>query len=76
MTMKEQQEIEHFCDARYVRRDECIERKENFDKRFANDDKRIEFMERKFGVVEKILWILVSEAAAALVVMLVGMIVK
>lgn len=76
MTFEEKHEIEEFCDARYVRKDDCTERRENFDKKLAKDDKRIEFMERKFNTVERILWILVSEAAAALVVLLINMIFK
>ena len=76
MTLEDKHELEDFCDARYVRKDDCTERRESFDKKFAKNDKRIEFMERKFNTVERILWILVSEAAAALVVLLINMIFK
>lgn len=76
MNLEDKQEMKEFCDARYVLKDDCTERRENFDKILAKDDKRIEFMERKFNTVERILWILVSEAAAALVVLLINMIIK
>lgn len=76
MNLEDKRELEEFCDARYVRKDDCTERRENFDKKLAKDDKRIEIVERKFNTVERILWILVSEAAAALVVLLINMIFK
>lgn len=74
MTFEEKQELQSFCDERYVRKDDCIERRESFGKKFSKDDKRIEFMERKFNTFERILWILVAESAAALVVLLSNMI--
>ena len=76
MTFEEKQELQSFCDERYVRKDDCTERREIFGKKFAKDDKRIEFMERKFNTVERILWILVTETAAVLVVLLTNMIFK
>ena len=71
MTFEEKQELQSFCDERYVRKDDCVERKEAIDKRFSNDDKRIEIISHDFGTLKKLLWIIasasVTSAAAVLV---------
>ena len=76
MTMEEKQELEDFCNARYVRKDDCIERKEHMEEKLANDDKRIEVIEHDFGVLKRLLWLIAGEGAAALVAMLINLIVK
>lgn len=55
MTFEEKQELQSFFDERYVRKDDCIERKEAIDKRFSNDDKRIEIISHDFGTLKKLL---------------------
>lgn len=76
MTLEEKQELEDFCNARYVRKDDCIERKEHMEKKLANDDKRIEMIAKDVGAFKKFGWILVGEGAAALVALLINLIVK
>lgn len=70
MTLEEKQELESFLDERYVRKNDCIDRKEHIDKRFSNDDKRIEIISHDFGTLKKLLWIIatasVTSAAAVI----------
>jgi hypothetical protein len=70
MSLEEKHELEEFCDARYVRKDDCTERRENFDKKLAKDDKRIEIIAHDFGVLKKLLWLIASACAAEVVVLL------
>ena len=76
MTFEEKQEIQSFCDERYVRKDDCVERKEHVEKKLANDDKRIEIIAKDVGAFKKFGWILVGEGAAALVALLINLIAK
>lgn len=76
MTMEEKQELEDFCNARYVRKDDCIERKEHMEKKLANDDKRIEMIAKDVGAFKRFMWVLVAEGAAALVAMLINIIIQ
>lgn len=76
MTFEEKQELQSFCDERYVRKDDCIERKEAIDKRFSNDDKRIEVIEHDFGVFKRLLWLIAGAVITEVVVLIAGMILK
>lgn len=60
MTNEERKEIEELFDSRYVLKDDCTERKETVDRRFANDDKRIEMIAHDFNTIKKLLWIVAS----------------
>ena len=70
MTNEERKEIEELFDQRYVLKEDCTERKETIDKRFANDDKRIEMIAHDFNTIKKLLWIVatagIGEVAALL----------
>lgn len=70
MTNEERKEIEELFDTRYVLKDDCTERKEAIDKRFANDDKRIEIIAHDFGVLKKLLWLIASAAVVETVALL------
>lgn len=76
MTFEEKQELQSFFDERYVRKDDCVERKEAIDKRFSNDDKRIEVIEHDFGVFKRLLWLIAGAVITEVVVLIAGMILK
>lgn len=76
MNNEERKEIEELFDSRYVRKDDCIERKEAIDKRFSNDDKRIEIISHDFGTLKKLLWIIASASVTSAVAVLIDMILK
>lgn len=76
MTFEEKQELQSFCDERYVRKDDCVERKEHVEKKLANDDKRIEMIAKDVGAFKRFMWVLVAEGAAALIAMLINIIIQ
>ena len=76
LSLEDKQELEDFCNARYVRKDDCVERKEAIDKRFANDDKRIEMIAHDFGVFKRLLWLIATAVTAEVAVLVVDMIIK
>lgn len=76
MTNEERKEIEELFDSRYVLKEDCTERKEAIDKRFANDDKRIEIIAHDFGTLKKLLWIIATASVTSAVTVIVDMILK
>lgn len=76
MTNEERKEIEELFDSRYVLKDDCTERKETIDKRFANDDKRIEMIAHDFNTIKKLLWIVASAGIGEVAALLFSLFVK
>ena len=76
MTNEERKEIEELFDSRYVLKDDCTERKESIDKRFANDDKRIEMIAHDFKTIKKLLWIVASAGIGEVAALLFSLITK
>ena len=76
MTSEERKEIEELFDSRYVLKDDCTERKETIDKRFANDDKRIEMIAHDFNTIKKLLWIVASAGIGEVAALLFSLFVK
>ena len=54
-------------DERYVIQSNCNERQEIVNKKFANDDKRIEMISHDFSVIKKLLWAVASGSIGTLV---------
>jgi hypothetical protein len=76
ISLEEKHELEEFCDARYVRKDDCTERRENFDKKLAKDDKRIEIISHDFGTLKKLLWIIATASVTSAVAVVFDIIMK
>lgn len=74
------QKVEHHMiergDERYVMASECNDRQEKVNKRFANDDKRIEIISHDFGVIKKLMWAVASASIGSLVVAFFELILK
>ncbi len=68
ITMEDMTAIKKELDDRYVMQSDCNERQEVVNKRFANDDKRIDVMANKFKVWDKLLWAIASSGVGALVI--------
>ena len=58
---------EHFDD-RYVLKSDCNEKQEAVNKRFTNDDKRIDKLIDRMNLWNKLLWAIASSSIGALVV--------
>lgn len=76
MTDEERKKLEERFDLRYVLKDDCTERKETIDKRFANDDKRIEMIAHDFNTIKKLLWIVASAGIGEVAALLFSLFVK
>lgn len=61
-------ELESILDDRYVLQNDCNSKQETFNKRFANDDKRIEIISHDFNVIKKLMWAVASASIGSLVV--------
>jgi hypothetical protein len=65
----------HF-DERYVMKSDCNERQESVNKRFANDDKRIEKLIDRLNLWDKLLWAIAASSIGALVISFFELILK
>ena len=55
------------ADNRYVAIEVCNDKQEKVNSRFANDDKRIDIIAHKFGIIEKLLWAMTTATIGSLV---------
>lgn len=69
-------ELKKVFDDRYVMQADCSERQENINKKFANDDKRIEKLIDKLAVWDKLLWVIATASVGALVAAFLELILK
>lgn len=60
-------EIEERLDDRYVMQTDCVERQTEYNKKFANDDKRIELISHDFALIKKLMWVIASAVVGTLV---------
>lgn len=60
-------EIQDVFDDRYVLKNDCVERQETVNKKFANDDKRIELLIQKWNTLEKLVWTIATATVGTLV---------
>lgn len=70
------QELKKVLDDRYVLQSDCNDRQEIVNKRFSNDDKRIEIISHDFGVIKKLMWTVASASIGSLVVAFFELILK
>ena len=75
-THDEMTELKKAFDERYVLHSECNEKQESINKKFANDDKRIDLLIAKTAVWEKLLWAIASSSIGALVLAFLELILK
>ncbi len=61
-------EIKKMLDDRYVLKSDCNEKQEAVNKRFANDDKRIDKLIDRMNLWNKLLWAIASSSIGALIV--------
>ena len=76
LTRDDFKEIKKELDDRYVLQSDCNDKQEAVNKKFANDDKRIDKLLDKFNTVSKLLWVIASSVISALVLELFGLIFK
>ena len=69
-------ELKRVFDDRYVMQSECNEKQERVNKKFANDDKRIDKLIDRMDLWSKLLWVIASSSIGALVVAFLQLILK
>ena len=68
LTHEDMQEIKEILDDRYVQIVDCDNKQTDINKKFANDDKRIEIIAHDFGVIKKLMWTVATASIGSLVV--------
>ena len=63
-------------DERYVKVESCNDKQEAVNKKFANDDKRIDKLIDRMNLWGKLLWVIASSSIGALVVAFLELILK
>ena len=76
MTIEEIESLKKQFDDRYVLQSSCTERTDVVNKRFANDDKRIDKLIDKMSLWDKLFWAIASSSIGALVVGFLELILK
>jgi hypothetical protein len=69
-------ELQDIFDDRYVSQNDCNDKQEKMNGRFANDDKRIEIISHDFAVIKKLMWAVASASIGSLVVAFFELILK
>lgn len=67
LTREDFKEIKEEFDNRYVLQTDCNDIQEKNNKKFANDDKRIELLAHRINVWNKLLWTIATTSVGALV---------
>lgn len=68
VSMEHLQAAQEYFDGRYVLQAACVDRQKANDKRFANDDKRIDIIAHDFGIIKRLMWAVATSSIGALVV--------
>lgn len=63
-------------DGRYVMQADCNDRQENINRKFANDDKRIEIVMHDFETIKKLMWAVATASIGSLVTALFELILR
>ena len=76
VTREDFEVIKEELDERYVKQRDCEGKQEQVNKKFANDDKRIDKLIDRMEIWNKLFWIIASSSIGALVVSLAELILK
>lgn len=76
ITHEDMKEIKKELDERYVQQVDCDDIQREANKKFANDDKRIDLLSHRMNVWNKLLWTIASTSIGALVTSVLQLILK
>lgn len=76
MTHEEIQELKKVFDDRYVLQSDCDDVQKEMNKKFSNDDKRIDKLMDRMNIWNKLLWTIATTSVGALVTSLLQLILK
>ena len=60
-------ELKTILDDRYVLQTDCTDKQNAVNRKFANDDKRIEMVVHDFSTIKKLIWIVATSAIGQIV---------
>ena len=60
-------ELKTILDDRYVLQTDCTDKQNAVNRKFANDDKRIELVVHDFSTIKKLIWIVATSAIGQIV---------
>lgn len=69
-------EILEEADERYVKIESCSEKQEAVNKKFANDDKRIDKLIDRMEIWNKLFWVIASSCIGALIMSVLELVLK
>lgn len=76
ITHEDMKEIKKELDERYVQQVDCDDIQRETNKKFANDDKRIDLLSHRMNVWNKLLWTIASTSIGALITSVLQLILK
>lgn len=76
ITHEDMKEIKKELDERYVQQVDCDDIQRETNKKFANDDKRIDLLSHRINVWNKLLWTIATTSVGALVTSIFQLILK
>ena len=76
ITLEDIQTLRNEFNKEYVRITDCNDIQEGNNKKFANDDKRIELVLHDFKIIKKLMWAVVTTGIGSLVVAVFELILK
>lgn len=76
ITHEDMKEIKKELDERYVQQVDCDDIQRETNKKFANDDKRIDLLSHRMNVWNKLLWTIATTSIGALVTSVLQLILK
>lgn len=76
LTREDITEIKNELDDRYVLQSECNEKQDAVNKKFSNDDKRIEIISHDFATIKKLMWAVATASIGSLVTAIFELIIK
>ncbi len=76
ITHEDFQEIKKVLDDRYVLQSDCDDIQRETNKKFANDDKRIDLLSHRINVWNKLLWTIATTSIGALATSILQLILK
>ena len=76
LTREDITEIKNELDDRYVLQSECNDKQDAVNKKFSNDDKRIEIISHDFDTIKKLMWAVASASIGSLVLAFFELILK
>lgn len=61
-------ELKAVFDERYVLQSDCNDKQNAVNRKFANDDKRIELVVHDFSIIKKLVWIVATSAIGQIII--------